>query len=111
MEDSEMDKSVIRAANLACESKSASLREVTVDSMVVCGLSLTRYDDGEKAMLAGLAPLLSLSGVKILSKPSLPARHNKLINTKPCKICKKEISEPYTEEKLNPRNLNHIFLN
>jgi len=73
VEDSELDKSVKRAANLACESRTASSSEATVDSTVVRGLSLIICGDGEKEVLAGLVPFLNLSGVKILSKPSLPA--------------------------------------
>lgn len=74
MEDSELDKSVKRAANLACESKTASSSEATVDSTVVLrGLSLIICGGGEKEVLAGLVPFLNLSEVKILSKPSLPA--------------------------------------
>jgi len=57
---------------LACESETASSREATVASIVVRGLSLIRFGNGESPILPALLPLLSF-GENILSMPSLPA--------------------------------------
>lgn len=63
----------MREAHLDWESRTACSREVTVDSTVGRGLSPIKYADGENPKLAALLPLLSFSGVKILSMLSLPA--------------------------------------
>ena len=62
-EESEPPKSIIRAAHLACESATASSSDATVDSKVEPEFSPIKFDD----------EVLSLSGEKILSIPSLPA--------------------------------------
>lgn len=62
-EESEPPKLLIRAAHLACESTTASSSDATVDSKVKREFSPIKFDD----------EVLSLSGEKILSMPSLPA--------------------------------------
>lgn len=71
-DESELLSSVMREVHLDWESRTACSREVTVDSMVGRGLSPIKYADGDTPKLARLLPLLSFSGVKILSMLSLP---------------------------------------
>lgn len=62
-EESKPPKSVIRVAHLACESATASSSDATVDSKFKREFSPIQFGD----------EVLSLSGEKILSMPSVPA--------------------------------------
>lgn len=65
----------IKALSLACESKTASSSNFNVGSIGLRGLSFTRFGDRGSSTRS----LLSFSGEKILSMPSLPASHHMIV--------------------------------
>jgi hypothetical protein len=68
--------SVIKELILACESRTASSSKVSVGSIDLFWLSCNRFGNGEGPLLLTLSSMLSFSGEKILSMPSLPANHD-----------------------------------
>lgn len=72
-EDPESRNTEIRELHLACVSRIASSSDVIVDSIGARGLPLIMFDDRDRPGLRGLPTRLRFSGVKILSKLSVPA--------------------------------------